>query len=107
MLEFVLLEATGGMGQYGNYLLMGAMAAIFYFFMIRPQQKKAKDAKLFKESMKKGDNVVTIGGMHGKIASIESNDTIIIEVDKGIKLTFEKSSISAEATKKIQIAEVK
>ncbi len=110
MLEFVLLQAPKeGGSNIGTFVMMGAMAAIFYFFMIRPQQKKAKEAKLFKESMKKGDNVVTIGGMHGKIASIESDDTIIVEVDKGIKLKFEKASISAESTKKVQtpVAEVK
>ncbi len=109
MLEFVLLQAApaGGLAQYGNFLLIGGMIAIFYFFMMRPQQKKAKEAKLFKESMKKGDSVVTIGGLHGKIASIESDDTVVIEVDKSIKLKFEKSSISAEATKKVQTAEVK
>ena len=108
MLEFVILQASGGgLAQYSNYLLIGGMGAIFYFFMIRPQQKKAKEAKAFKDGMKKGDSVVTIGGLHGKIASIESDDTIIIEVDKSVKLKFEKSSISAEATKKVQTAEVK
>ena len=109
MLEFVLLQAPaqGGLAQYGNFILIGGMIAIFYFFMMRPQQKKAKEAKLFKDAMKKGDNVVTIGGLHGKIASIESDDTVTIEVDKGIKLKFEKSSISVEATKKVQTTEVK
>ncbi|HWZ22441.1 MAG TPA: preprotein translocase subunit YajC [Cytophagaceae bacterium] len=109
MLEFVLLQASkDGGNQYVTYLFMGGAFAVMYFFMIRPQQKKAKEAKLFKEGMKKGDNIVTIGGLHGKIASIENDDTIIIEVDKGIKLTFEKSSVSAEATKKVQaVAEVK
>jgi preprotein translocase subunit YajC len=107
MLEFVLLQAQKEAGSpYGTFLFMGAAIAVMYFFMIRPQQKKAKEAKLFKESIKKGDNVVTIGGLHGKIASVESDDTIIIEVDKGIKLKFEKTSVSAEATKKVQTPEV-
>ncbi len=107
MLEFVLLQAPKeGGSNIGTFLMMGGMAAVFYFFMIRPQQKKSKEAKLFKESMKKGDNIVTIGGLHGKIASIESDDTIMVEVDKGIKLKFEKTSVSAEATKKAQTPEV-
>ncbi len=106
MLEFVLLQAKqDGGSQYGTYIFMGAAFVVMYFFMIRPQQKKAKEAKAFKEGMKKGDNIVTIGGLHGKIYSIESDDTILVEVDKGIKLTFEKSSISAESTKKIQATE--
>ena len=73
-----------------------------YFFMIRPQQKKAKDQKNFVNSMKKGDSVVTIGGLHGKIASVDAT-TVVLEVDRGTKLTFEKSSISREATVKPEV----
>ncbi|HEX8545834.1 MAG TPA: preprotein translocase subunit YajC, partial [Cytophagaceae bacterium] len=64
-------------------------------------QKKAKDQKVFRESVKKGDNIVTIGGMHGKVLSIESDDTIWIEVDRGVRLKFERSSISMESSKKV------
>lgn len=103
MLEFVLLQAAKGEGleKYSTLILFGGMFVVMYFFMIRPQQKKAKDQKQFKEGLKKGDNVVTIGGLHGKISSIESDDTIIVEVDKGIKLKFDKGSISAEASKRV------
>jgi preprotein translocase subunit YajC len=107
MLEFVLLQAAAAKSNpILQFLPIVAIIVVFYFFMIRPQQKKAKDQKNFRESLKKGDNVVTIGGMHGKIASIEADDTIMVEVDKGIKLKFEKSSISAESTKKVQPAAV-
>jgi preprotein translocase subunit YajC len=51
--------------------------------------------------VKKGDNIVTIGGMHGKVLSIESDDTIWIEVDRGVRLKFERSSISMESSKKV------
>ncbi len=102
MLEFVLLQASQGGGQWGTLVLFGGMFVVMYFFMIRPQQKKAKEQKAFRESLKKGDNVVTIGGLYGKIASIEADDTIMVEVDKGIKLKFDKSSISAESSKKVQ-----
>ena len=77
---------------------MGALIAVFYFFMIRPQQKKAKDQKKFTEEIKKGDYVVTIGGLHGRIAEIE-DDTFIIEVERGGRLKYSKSAVSMESTK--------
>jgi preprotein translocase subunit YajC len=103
----VLLQAapSGGGFDPKNLILFGGVIIIFYFFMIRPQQKKAKDQKKFRESIKKGDTVVTIGGLHAKIASIEDDETLILEVDKGIKLKFEKSAISLEASKKFQSAQ--
>ena len=71
---------------------------MFYFFMIRPQQKKQKEQKKFIEEVKKGDQVVTIGGVHGRIAEIEG-DTVILEVEKGGRIKFSKSAISMESTK--------
>ncbi len=78
---------------------MGAMFVVLYFFMIRPQQKRQKDAQKFRETLKKGDTVVTIGGLHGKISDIDG-ETITLDVDRGVKLKFEKSAISQEASKK-------
>lgn len=101
MLNFILLQATTGQGGWmGNLILIGGIVIIFYFFMVRPQQKKAKDQKSFAESMKKGDNVVTIGGMHGKVSAIEG-EVVVLDVDRGTKLTFDKSAISLEASKKL------
>ena len=74
------------------------MFGILYFFMIRPQQKKAKDQKKFTEEIKKGDYVVTIGGVHGRIAEIE-DDTIIVEVERGARIKFSKSAVLMESTK--------
>ncbi|MDQ3392558.1 MAG: preprotein translocase subunit YajC [Bacteroidota bacterium] len=101
MFDFIILQvATSSQnGWIGQALLFGGIAIVFYFFMIRPQQKKAKDQKSFLESIKKGDQVVTIGGLHGRVFSIE-DDTYTIEIDKGIKMRFEKSAISLEASKK-------
>jgi preprotein translocase subunit YajC len=97
----ILLQAAGQKGMdYTSILLFGGIIIVFYFFMIRPQQKKAKDQKVFRDTVKKGDSVVTIGGLHGKIYSVENDDTVWIEVDKGFRLQFEKSAISMEATKK-------
>jgi len=95
----LLLQAGGAPGgQYGTFILIGGFIIIFYFFMIRPQQKKQKDQKKFINDIKKGDSVVTMGGIHGKISAIE-NETILLEVDRGTKITIEKSSISLEASK--------
>lgn len=74
------------------------MIGIFYFFMIRPQQKKAKDQKKFVEEVKKGDLVVTIGGAHGRVAEIEG-DTFILEFERGARIRFSKSSVSMEGTR--------
>jgi preprotein translocase subunit YajC len=79
-------------------LMMVLMFGILYFFMIRPQQKKAKDQKKFTEEIKKGDYIVTIGGVHGRIAEVE-DDTIIVEVERGARIKFSKSAVSMESTK--------
>lgn len=102
----ILLQAAAGSNtsMIYNVLLWVGIIGIFYFFMIRPQQKKQKDQKSFVENLKKGDNVVTIGGLHGRIASVEGT-TVTLEVDRGVKMTFEKTSISREATAKPAEAE--
>lgn len=102
MLTYILLQQGngGGQGLYGNLILIGGIVLIFYFFMIRPQQKRQKDQKRFLEEVKKGQNVVTVGGIHGKIMSIDG-DTVILEIEKGGKLKLDKSSISLEATRKL------
>ncbi|MFD2034937.1 preprotein translocase subunit YajC [Belliella marina] len=100
MNNFILLQAEGaGSGIMGQVFLFGSIILIMYFFMIRPQQKKQKDAKKFLEEIKKGDNVVTIGGLHGKIYAIDS-DTITLDLDKGFKIKVEKSAISLDFTKR-------
>ena len=102
MIYGILLQAETpqGGGWIQQLVLFGGIALVFYFFMIRPQQKKQKDQKKFINEIQKGDAVVTIGGMHGKVFAL-SDDTVTVEVDKGTKITFEKSSISLEASKKL------
>lgn len=97
----ILLQAAAGSNTSTIYsvLLWVAIIGVFYFFMIRPQQKKQKDQKGFVENLKKGDSVVTIGGLHGRVISVEST-TVTLEVDRGVKMTFEKTSISRDATVK-------
>ena len=89
----ILLQAPAG-GGYSNIIFIGAIILVFYFFMVRPQQKKASDQKKFRESLTKGTNVITIGGLHGKIISVEDT-TVVLEVDRGTRLTFEKTSIAS------------
>lgn len=91
----ILLQAISASGIQ-QILLWGAIILIFYFFMIRPQQKKVSDQKKFRESLQKGTNVVTIGGLHGKIVDIQEN-TVWLEVDRGFKLKFDKSAIASAA----------
>ncbi|MDR2815525.1 MAG: preprotein translocase subunit YajC, partial [Proteiniphilum sp.] len=92
----VLLQAatTPGNGMTGTLLMMVAIFAVFYFFMIRPQQKKQKDLQKSREAMKTGDKVVTSGGIHGRIREV--GDTwFLVEVADGVKLKFEKGSVYA------------
>lgn len=78
----------------GNQLVMLVLIlVVFYFFMIRPQMKKQKELKKFRENMKQGDRVVTIGGIHGKI--LEITDTTVLINSEGSKIRLEKSAISS------------
>lgn len=88
----ILLQAGAGGGMFQILFLVG-MIAIFYFFMIRPQQKKQNDQKKMIDELKEGDEVVTIGGLHGKVLSKDEN-TVTLSAGGGARLTFEKSSIA-------------
>ena len=100
---FTILLAAGG-SNLSFLVVMGAVFVVMYFFMVRPQQKKQKDQKKFIEELKKGDSVITIGGMHGKIHDLDEL-TITLEVDRATKLKFDRSSISLDATRRIQKSE--
>lgn len=96
----VFLQAGGTSSAIPQLLFFGAIFIVMYFFMIRPQQKKAKDQKNFREGLKKGDFIQTLGGIHGKIASIESDETVWLEVDtKGTRLKIEKAGIGSASDK--------
>jgi preprotein translocase subunit YajC len=76
-------------------LMIGLIFIVFYFFMIRPQMKKQKEVKKFRENLAVGDKVVTIGGVHGKI--LEIADSTILLSSEGTRIRFEKSAISQSA----------
>ncbi|RNL54551.1 preprotein translocase subunit YajC [Pedobacter jejuensis] len=97
MISTVILQAAGG-GMLGTIVPMVLIMVVFYFFMIRPQIKKAKDHKKLVADLGIGDKIVTTAGIHGKI--VGANDTtFLIETEGGGKIRFDKSAISLDATK--------
>ena len=102
MSNLILLDAQPGGSSTQMMLLLGGMILVFYFFMIRPQAKKAKDAKKFQENLQKGDKIVTIAGIHGSVNKVNEDGTISVEVNPGSYLKVEKSAISIEWSKQIK-----
>lgn len=93
LLTLLLQASTEGITQL---IFPVAIALVVYFFMIRPQQRRANEAKKFRESIAKGSSVVTIGGLHGKVVDL-TEEGVIIEVDKGVRLKFDRTAIAREA----------
>lgn len=94
VLLFAPQEGQEG-GGIMSFLPLILIVVVFYLFFIRPQMRKTKEQRKFRESLKKGDKVVTIGGLHGKIVEVKET-TIVLEVDGQQKLTFEKSAVAAD-----------
>ena len=82
----------------GTLVPMVLIMVVFYFFMIRPQVKKAKDHKKLIGDLEKGDKVITTAGIHGRIVDLNET-TFLIEVEGGTKIRFDKTAISLDATK--------
>jgi len=97
LLTILLLGQTGGESGGSTVIIFWiAILAVFYFFMIRPQQQKQKKAKNFRSELKKGQNIVTIGGVHGRIAEVR-DDVIILDLEKGAKIKVDKTAVSYES----------
>ncbi len=101
---FFSLLQTSGNGAQGGSMLMTVLPfiliiAIFYFFIIRPQNKKQKETEKMINALKKGDKVVTIGGIHGVVSSTKEK-TVIVKVDDNTKLEFNRSAIATVVTDK-------
>ena len=100
MLFIPFLQAGGAAsastsGSLGITLLpFLAIFVIFYFFLIRPQNKKQKETQKMLDALKKGDKVITIGGIHGTVSSVKEN-TVIVKVDDDCKLEFNRTAISS------------
>jgi preprotein translocase subunit YajC len=99
ILSSILLFSQPAEGGGGNpiqtFLPLILIVVVFYLFFIRPQMKKSKDIKKFRENLKKGDKIITIGGIHGKIVE-EQERTFTIEVEGGNKLRIEKSAVAMD-----------
>lgn len=98
----IFLQASGGGGAM-NFLFLGAMFVIFYFFLIRPQAKKQKDQRKFETQLEKGTEVVTASGIYGKINKIEG-EIITLEISNKVFIRVTKNSISKEMTEGTAVA---
>jgi preprotein translocase subunit YajC len=85
---------AGGMAAFQQVIPLVFMFAIFYFLLIRPQQKKAKEHKALLEAIKKGDNVITAGGVHGKITAVDEG-IVTLEIATGVNIKIIKSYVAA------------
>ena len=94
------LQAGGAASASASSSLIGSLLpflliiVIFYFFLIRPQNKKQKETQKMLDALKKGDKVITIGGIHGTVSSVKEN-TVIVKVDDDCKLEFNRTAISS------------
>ncbi|QKS60083.1 preprotein translocase subunit YajC [Paenibacillus barcinonensis] len=89
---------SAGGGIFSLIVPLVLMVAIFYFLMIRPQNKKQKQRNQMLSQLKKGDKIVTIGGLHGTIAEI-TDDVVVLRVNDVTKLTFDRNAISSAVSR--------
>jgi preprotein translocase subunit YajC len=92
----ITLQAAAGGGDYSFLIMMVAIFAIMYFFMIRPQNKKQKEIATFRQNLQVGQEVVTAGGIYGKVKEIEDR-VIVLEVSQNVKIRIDRNSIYADA----------
>ena len=98
LLFLLMAPAPDGQGAGGGsmtLLLIIGMLLIFYFFMIRPQQKKQRQIEEYRSKLAKGDKVVTIGGLHGKITDVQEK-VFVIEIADGVRITIEKAAVAID-----------
>lgn len=97
-LNMFLLQAPQQQGStWSGILMIVLIFVIFWLFFIRPQNKRAKEQQQFRENLKKGDKIVTIGGIHGKVEEVREN-TVLVSIDHNTKIEFEKSAIIPNAS---------
>lgn len=94
-LSILLQAGAEGSSWIGQLVPILLIVVVFYFFMIRPQTKKAKEAKKFREALSKGDKVITIGGLHGKIVEVKDQH-LVISIANGVDVKVQKSAVSPE-----------
>jgi preprotein translocase subunit YajC len=104
LLNILLMAPQGQGGQQSgwySFLPLILIIVVFYFFFIRPQMKRSKDQKKFKESLQKGQKVITIGGIHGRIVEIQDT-TVTLEVDPNVRFRVEKSAVAMDNTQTLE-----
>ena len=101
---FLMMDPNGKGGSSGTLIMMGLMILVFWLFMIRPQAKKAKKQKEFINNLQKGDKIVTIAGIHGKVNKLNDDNTLEMETSPGSYIKIERSAISMEWTANINAA---
>lgn len=104
--SILLQDANAAGGDYMNILMIVVLIVIFYFFMIRPQSKKQKEIRKFREGLQAGDKVITAGGIFGKIKEVK--DTyIVLEIADNVKIRIDKGSVYPSAAEASQAAATK
>ncbi len=100
---FTLLQAAPAAqgGGWSMWIMLLLIFVVMWFFMIRPQRKQQKELENFRKSLKKGDKVVTIGGIYGTIAEIKEN-TVLMEVDNNVKIRVSKAALQKDFTEQPQ-----
>ncbi|MDE5941252.1 MAG: preprotein translocase subunit YajC [Muribaculaceae bacterium] len=104
--QLIALQAQGAGNNYSGIFMIVALIAIFYFMMIRPQQKKQKEIRKFREGLQKGDNIITAGGIYGKIKEVKEN-AFIISIADGVSIKIDKGSVYPSAADAAADAEAK
>ncbi|WP_407400049.1 preprotein translocase subunit YajC [Treponema sp.] len=101
MFNALLLQAAAqpAPGGFGMIMPLVLIVGIMYLFMIRPQQKKQKETQKMLDALKKGDKVITIGGIHGTVSSTKEN-TVVVKVDDNTKIEFNRTAIATVVTDK-------
>lgn len=93
-----MLQAAAGANNYSFLIMMVAIFAIMWLFMIRPQQKKQKELQKFRNQITVGTDIITAGGIYGKVTSIdEANNILIVEVSKGTSIRVDRNSVFKSA----------
>ena len=98
MIHFLLQDVATGASMSSSLLMFALIIVVFYFFMLRPQQQKQKKAQQFRDNLKVGQNIVTIGGIHGKILNIDEK-TVLIQSEGQTKIRLERIAISTDGNK--------
>lgn len=99
----MLLQAQAQGGGYGMLIMMVAIFAIMYFFMIRPQQKQQKKIREFQNALKENDRVVLGGGIHGTVRRVDlANGVVEVEIARGVVVTVDKNGVYADSASQPQ-----